>query len=79
MPCVWHSHPNPWLAFSFGSETGINVAVKLALCGALLFTYVLMMFPVFEVLENNWLIRLLHWGSAEHVEVVAAEHTLIDS
>jgi len=53
--------------------------VKLALCGALLFTYVLMMFPVFEVLENNWLIRFLHWGSAEHVEVVATEHTLIDS
>lgn len=47
---------------------GINVAVKLALCFALLFTYVLMMFPVFEVLENNWLIRLLHLGSPEHVE-----------
>jgi len=50
-------------------EPGVmTTLVKIALCMALLFTYVLMMAPVFEVLESNWLLRALHWGPMETLE-----------
>lgn len=50
------------------THSPVMVVVKLCLCVALILTYVLMLYPVFEVLENNWLVRLLHCGSMELLE-----------